>query len=376
MVHVVYRFDVGGLENGVVNLINRLPRARYRHAVVALTEVTEFRRRIRRDDVAFHALGKREGQDWGLYRRLWRLFRTLRPALVHTRNVATLEAQIPAFLAGVPCRVHGEHGWDVHDLDGRRYARLRRWVSLLVHRHVALSLQIRAYLHDVVGLPEDAVEQIYNGVDLERFSPQGPVAALPADRDWAGAFVVGWVGRMEAVKNPLGLVRAFLHLRAADAELGRRLRLVMVGDGPLRTEAERLLREAGADGAAWLPGRRDDIPELMRRFHLFVLPSLAEGVCNTVLEAMACGVPVVATAVGGNRELVADRAAGALVPPGDEIALADAIAAYVRDPVLRRIHGAIARRMTEHRFGIEAMVQAYDRLYAGLLARRGLALAG
>ncbi len=115
--HVLYRFDVGGLENGVVNLINRIPGDRYRHAIVALSESTDFTKRLHRE-IPVYALHKREGKDLGLHWRFYRLFRRLKPDIVHTRNLNALEAQLPAWLAGVEGRVHGEHGWDVHDFDG------------------------------------------------------------------------------------------------------------------------------------------------------------------------------------------------------------------------------------------------------------------
>src|SRR6478735_2635980 len=137
--HVVYRFDVGGLENGVVNLINQLPRESYRHAVVALTEVTDFSERIRRDDVEFVALNKRPGPGVRLFPRLFRLFRDLQPDVVHTRNLAALEASVPAWLAGVPVRIHGEHRRDIGDLDGsnRTYRRVRRVYRPFVTHYVA-----------------------------------------------------------------------------------------------------------------------------------------------------------------------------------------------------------------------------------------------
>ena len=116
--HVVYRFDVGGLENGLVNLLNRLPRERFRHVVVSLTDVTDFRRRVVRDDVEYVALHKSPGHGVRLYRRLYRLFRRLDPQIVHTRNLAALEATVPAWFARVPVRIHGEHGRDVNDLRG------------------------------------------------------------------------------------------------------------------------------------------------------------------------------------------------------------------------------------------------------------------
>ena len=141
VIHVVFRFDTGGLENGVVNLLNHMPASAYRHMVLALTEVTEFKRRVQRDDVTFLALNKPPGHALGLYPRLYRLFRELRPAVVHTRNLAALEVAVPAALARVPVRVQGEHGRDVEDVDGNnpRYQRMRRLYRPFVSHYVALS---------------------------------------------------------------------------------------------------------------------------------------------------------------------------------------------------------------------------------------------
>lgn len=130
IVHIIYRLAVGGLENGLVNLINAIPRDRYRHAIVCLTEYTEFSRRIQRDDVSIFALRKGNGQDFSVHQRLWQLLRRLQPDVMHTRNLPTLECLILAALAGVPGRVHGEHGRDVYDLDGSsfKYNLLRKAV--------------------------------------------------------------------------------------------------------------------------------------------------------------------------------------------------------------------------------------------------------
>ena len=116
--HIIYRLDTGGLENGLVNLINRIPVARYRHAIICLTGYSEFRRRIQRGDVEVYALNKPAGNSPLTLFRLWRLLKRLRPEIVHTRNLAALEAALPAALAGVRVRIHGEHGRDVGDLEG------------------------------------------------------------------------------------------------------------------------------------------------------------------------------------------------------------------------------------------------------------------
>jgi sugar transferase (PEP-CTERM/EpsH1 system associated) len=370
--HVIFRLGVGGLENGVVNLINRLPAERYRHAVVCLTDATDFRRRIARPDVGVHELHRRPGNDLRQPVALFRLFRALRPAIVHSRNLAALESQIPAWLAGVPARVHSEHGWDVFDPDGtsRKYEWVRRAHRPFVHRFVGLSQQIVAYLHDRVGVPPARLVHICNGVDTLTFAPppggKEPIAGCPFEP--GRLLLIGTVGRMHGVKDQLNLTRAFLRLIETDPAAAAQARLVMVGDGPLRAQAAALLESRGAGALAWLPGERADIPDVLRGLDLFVLPSQAEGISNTILEAMASGLPVVATAVGGNPELVVDGECGWLVPPSNPAAMAEALAAYVHDRAMLRAHGAAARRRAELQFGIDTMVRRYQDLYDGLLA--------
>ncbi len=365
--HVIYRLGVGGLENGVVNLVNRLPADRFRHAIVCLTDYTDFGRRISREDVTVHAMNMRAGQDFGVWRRLYHLFREMQPTIVHTRNLGALEAQIAAWLARVPVRVHGEHGWDVFDPHGEntKYRLIRRAHRPLVHRYVPLSKELERYLHDAVGVPARAMRRIYNGVDTERFHP-GPGAGLPegfAD----DALVIGTVGRMHGVKDQVNLTHAFIELTERLPEHAARLRLVLIGDGPLRARCAALLEQAGLQGHAWLPGARDDVPDLLRAMDLFVLPSLAEGISNTILEAMASGLVVIATAVGGNAELVVDGETGCLVPAADSSALADALQCYVIDPERRECHARAARRRAEDVFGLELMLERYTALYEELL---------
>jgi sugar transferase (PEP-CTERM/EpsH1 system associated) len=373
VVHVMHAFDIGGLENGVVNLINRMPRDSYRHAVLALTRITEFRARVQRDDVEFIALGKGPGHALRFYPQLHALFRRLRPAIVHTRNLAALEVAVPAWSSGVPVRLHGEHGRDVGDLDGsnRKYQRVRRLYRPFVTHQVALSRDLARYLVERVGVPRAKVTQLYNGVDTAHFRPAEQRAAIPGcPFAGAGLWIVGTVGRMQAVKDPQNLVRAFVRALAIDPALRARLRLVMVGDGALYGEVNAMLARAGVQDLAWLPGERDDVADVLRGLDAFVLPSLAEGVSNTILEAMACGVPVIATDVGGNGELVVEGRTGTLVPAADAEALARAIVAQTRDPVTARAQGKAARERVLSTFSLDAMVDGYRRLYDTLRARR------
>ncbi len=384
ILHVVHRLDTGGMENGLVNLVNRLPAQRFRHTIVSLTGVGPIADRIANREVAVLRLDRRPGPLSREIPRLWRLFRSLRPALVHTRNVGTLEAQIAATLARVPARVHGEHGWEVHDIVGSSPSllRTRRWLRRLVHAQVALSTPTFEFLRDRVGVPPDRLVSICNGVDTERFRPRDPVHEAPRDfarlggPAWpADSVVVGCVGRLADVKNPLLLVRAFEALvartRAADPALAARLKLAIVGHGPLADTLRERVRHPSLREAVWMAGDRQDIPALMRSFDLYALPSLAEGINNTLLEAMASGLPVIATRVGGNAELVADGDCGALIESEDVAGLTAALESYARDAALRTRHGAQARLRAAGRFGLDRMVEAYQDLYTRLLVRRG-----
>jgi sugar transferase (PEP-CTERM/EpsH1 system associated) len=369
--HVIYRLDYGGLENGLVNLINGLPAGRFRHAIVCIRDYTDFRRRVG-FDVDVRRLDKRDGQDWNLYARLWRAFRELRPDIVHTRNLAALEAQLPALFAGVRRRIHGEHGRDVHDLDNTRtkYRWMRRAVSPLVHHYTAVSRELTDYLVAEVGIAERKVTRICNGVDGGRFAPGASDRSClrGAPFDGRGRFIVGTIGRMQPVKDQLTLARAFMRLVGSTERGAERLGLVLIGDGPLREQVGSELARAGMAGLAWLPGARSDTPELLRAFDVFVLPSLAEGISNTILEAMATGLPVVATNVGGNAELVRDGVNGTLVPRSDPAAMASAIERYRADPARAAAHGKASRERVEEEFDLPQMIERYRELYERVLA--------
>jgi sugar transferase (PEP-CTERM/EpsH1 system associated) len=377
VMHVLHRFDTGGLENGVVNLINHMPPEAYRHMVVALTEVTEFRRRLRRADVECLALHKAPGHGLRLYPRLWRLLRERRPAIVHTRNLAALEMQVPAWLARVPVRIHGEHGRDIPDLDGtsRHYQRVRRLYAPFVGHYIALSRELAGYLAGPVGIARTRIEQIYNGVDTEHFAPAqagpSPIAGCPfaSPPHW----LVGTVGRMQQVKNQSLLAQAFVRALALDPTLRARARLLMIGDGPLRAQAQAILDGAGLGALAWLPGERQDVADVMRGLNCFVLPSLAEGISNTILEAMATGLPVVATRVGGNAELVRDGHTGAIVAATDVEAMAQALVLLAQDAPRAAQMGREGRAQAERQFSLRAMVAAYQGLYDRQLAACGQA---
>lgn len=362
VVHVVHSLGVGGLENGVVNLVTGT-RADVHHAVVCLTSAGPLRERLG-PEVPVWELGKGPGHDVRSLGRLVRLLRRLRPTIVHSRNWATFDAIFAARLAGVSVVVHGEHGRDVADPEGRHSGRrwLRRAASPLVDRFVTVSDDLRRWLVGYIGIPARKVVTIPNGVDTARFAPADTAAARATLGLSADGLVVGTVGRLDPVKDQAGLIRAFGRLAAEYPEA----MLVIAGDGPRRADLQRLVETLGLSARVRLLGERSDVPTVLAALDVFVLPSIAEGMSNTLLEAMASGLPLVASRVGGSPELVEEGVNGVLVPRQAPDALVATLRGYLDDPHLRAVHGKASRQRAVAEFSLERMCAAYAGLYANL----------
>lgn len=369
VVHLTYALDFGGLETLMVQCINCMPANKYRHAIVCLTGYTDFAEKISQPGVELFALHKPPGLGLSTHVHLWKLLRRLRPSILHTYNLAAIEYAFTATLAGVPIRIHAEHGRDAGDPEGknRKHNLLRRLLVPFIDRYVPVSGDLQRWLKTVVGIPDAKNQLIDNGVDTSHFVPVAPPALSPGPwSDQPGCIVIGTVGRVQDVKDHVALVEAFIRLRALVPAEAMRLRLVIVGDGPLRARLATHIATTDIGSAVWLPGARTDIAEIMRTFSVFALSSLAEGMPVTLLEAMASGLPVVSTRVGGIPELVIENSTGMLVPASDPQAMANALALYVCDPLLARQHGAAGRVRIEQRYSIAAMLSGYTALYDSL----------
>jgi len=367
VVHVVYSFSVGGLENIIVQLINRLPAERFEHVLLSLTTLGDFAQRIHQPGVQFIAINKEPGHAVPMYPHIWRLFRKIKPHVVHTCNLAALEVMPLAWAAGVPWRVHAEHGWDAQDPQGinLKYQHLRRLYRPLVSHYVAVSKDLDDYLEQAVGVPKGRRSLIANGVDTDIFTPAS-LMATPSDCPFIPGqhWLFGTVGRLQTVKNQPLLVQAFVKLIATHPEAVQRARLVMVGEGPLRLEIDRILAQGGVQNLAWLPGTRHDVAAILRCLDCFVLPSLTEGTSCTLQEAMATGLPTVATAVGGTPDLVVVGQTGQLVQPGDIDGMAQALWTYMTNADLAAQHGRLARQHALQRFALDGMINSYHALFA------------
>ncbi len=357
----------------MVNLINHLPAAQFRHAVLCIEDYSDFRDRIVDPGVEVIALHRSRIGAAALRRQIFGHCRRLRPALVHTRNLSGLDALVPAWLAGVPRRIHSEHGWDVGNLDGSQWkpALLRRLHRPVVSHYITVSQDLKRFLVERIGIGAEKISQIYNGVDTAKFAPADPrqgadrTAAFPEDFRGPQRLRFGAVGRIQPVKDQASLLHAFAALRKRSTLLREQARLALLGGGPLLGEMRELARSLEIDAAVWLPGPSDQVAEFLRGLDVFVLPSLNEGISNTVLEAMASGLPVLASAVGGNVELVQPGLTGALFAPGDRDTLTDWMARCFDDPDWRLAMGAAARQRAVEAFSLANMVARYQAVYCG-----------
>lgn len=351
--HVLLSLRPGGLENGVVNVINGLDSRTFRSSVCCLQELGEFERRIMNPAVGRYAMNLRPGNDFRLPFRLARLFRRIGADIVHTRNAeAGFYGIIGARLARVRGVVHSEHGRTFPEKAHRAW--LQRRLLSGIDRTFAVSGCLKKDLAREIGLPESRISVVYNGVDLQRFEANR-AQFRGAGR---GELVIGAVGRLVEVKNFSLLLRAFATLRQTC-----QTRLLIVGEGPMRGSLQQVADQLGVAAQVHFAGHSEDIPALLRQMDIFVLPSCSEGLSNTLMEAMASGVAVVASNVGGNPELVSDDITGLLFESGDEAGLSKCLTDLACDAGRRaRLGAAGALRMREE-FSLPGMIHRYETLY-------------
>lgn len=357
--HVVLSLDPGGLENGLVNVVNHLDHTSFRSSVCCLKQGGKFAERISNSETIVCEMGWRGGNNPLVILKLARLFRETGTDIVHTRNEeAFFYGFVAAKLAGVKTIIHSEHG---RIFPGKPY---RMLLQRLFSRHtdaiIAMSEDLRQKLNRYVGIPADCIQVIYNGVDLNRFGIANKHEVRKRMRLSEDSIVIGSVGRLVPVKNYRLLLEA---IREIQSQLNNRLNVVLVGDGPERLALENYAMENLRPGTAVFVGYQACAEEFVPAFDIFVLPSLSEGISNTLLEAMAMGVPVVASKVGGNPEIVNDGESGLLFFSGNLQQLKQQLMALINNPSERLRVGNNGASLAINRFGVDLMVKQYADLY-------------
>lgn len=372
VLHVVPNLSPGGTEYVLLRLIRGLGSVAFEHHICATRAIdVEFAERhgIAADQM-FLAGKNNQNFQFPLF-RLARYMRSFQPHVVHTRNWGGLEGLFAARLAGVPVLIHSEHGYEVDSLRGvpMRRRMMRRAAYALADVVFTNSNELRAYHSEQAQISPDRIRVIYNGVDTQRFAPK-PEARHRVRQSLGlpmGSFVVGSVGRLVPIKDHGTLLSAASIL--ADRSID--VRVLLVGTGPSMADLERQAsRLDNLHGRVYFVGASEEVPDLLNAMDVYVQPSLGEGMSNTLIEAMATGLPVLATRVGGNPEIIEDSRTGWLFAPGDIGSLANHLEQLFRGIESRRVLGSAARKSIVTRFDFERMIANYRTLYLEQAGRR------
>lgn len=374
VLHVIDRFDVGGMELVLSKVIRGLGREGFAQRICTMRGFNvELQSRLEIEG-QIDVVGSAEDRWQFSVGRLARIMRAVRPDIVHSRNWGAIEAIPAARLTGVPVVIHSEHGYEMNTIAGLplRQRVVRRMFYAMADAVVAVTRELSAFHTRQAWVPTGRIRVIYNGVDTDLFAPRNDKRVLARESLGfpAGALVIGSVGRLTAIKDHATLLRATALL----IRLGVDARVVLVGSGGERDSLESLVQESSdLRGRVAFIGATNRVPELLNALDAFVLPSLSEGLSNTLLEAMATGLPVVATRVGGNPEVLGEDQSGLLFAPGDAAGLSKLLVRLAGSTALRRETGALARQRVLDLFSLGGMFSAYRQLYTGLARQHGIA---
>ncbi len=363
----------GGSERFLQNLATRLPREHYRVTVIQLHDacmpnpgqVSARLAGVRLQSLPVRAVYDRSGLRAWL--ELRKLLRAERFDIVQSQH-----EKADLLNALLPRRGGAVHVSNRRDMGFKKSARLQQLFRYLNARFDSVVAPARQILSGLAqGERLDALQMTWipNGVDARRFSPATPQARQDARRALGleqQSVVFGCVARLTAVKCHVDLIDAFARVHRTTPQV----RLVLVGDGPLLAQIQERMSTLGVADAVVLLSFRDDVEAILPALDALVLASSSEGMSNAILEGMACGLPVIATAVGGNLHLVQHEITGLLVPARDPITLAAAMQTLARSPQIVQRMGLAARSRIEREFSLDAMVHAFDQMYRRLLNQR------
>ncbi|MFZ5830720.1 MAG: glycosyltransferase [Planctomycetota bacterium] len=362
---LLHSLNVGGAEVLAARLAREL-RSRFRFTFACLDELGPMGRELRDEGFTVEVLERRPGIDFDCMRRLMKWWQREGVELVHAHQYTPFfyAAAARRFRSGPPI-LFTEHGRWFPDLPNRKRMIFNRLMLRRSDRVVGVGESVRRALVRNEGLPSRRVGVIYNGVDAAAFARNGhPAALVRAECGVApDDFVVIQVARLDHLKDHVTAIRTIERLSKRCPQA----RLILVGDGPEQARIEAEIAERRVSANVRLMGLRSDVARLLHAADAFLLTSISEGIPVTVIEAMAAGLPVVSTNVGGVGEIVVDGRTGFLAPSGGDAALATALERLAADGALRRELGASGRQRAQTVFSQQEMHQAYAACYEEML---------
>jgi L-malate glycosyltransferase len=362
---ILHSLRVGGAEVLAARLARGL-RDRVRFLFACLDELGTLGEELRREDFPVHVLGRRPGLDWRCAHGLARLLRREQVDVIHAHQYTPFfYGSFARLLYRRPAVIFTEHGRHFPDYPRRKRMLANRLLLRQEDRVIGVGEAVRQALINNEGIPAGRVEMIYNGIDLAPFGKSAPdrADARPEMGIGPNDLVIVQVARLDYLKDHATAIRTLARVvrHRPDA------RLVLVGEGPERDKIEDQARRSGLEPNLRLLGLRKDIARILTAADLFLLTSISEGIPLTLIEAMAAGLPVVATRVGGVGEVIEDQVTGLLAPSGDDAILAGHLLRLAEDRGLAgsmREHG---RQRARGMFSEDRMLAGYSRLYKELV---------
>jgi len=361
VVHVVQSLDVGGMENGIVNLASLIDKDRFSVSICCLSHAGSLAERIKDDRVDIFCMNWESGFTPQLFVTMAREFRARNVDIVHTHGwLSFIYGSVACKLAGISALINGEHG--TFNLESTRRKIAYKLLCNVTDKFLTVSYSLKEELKKNLRIPEGKIITIPNGVDSDRFLPGCPAEIADIKSQIgipATAQVIGTVGRLEHVKNHEMLLRAFCELSYEFPCL----HCLLVGDGSLRCSLEKLARELGIQERVHFLGSMDNPQDLIPVFDVFALTSFSEGMSNTILEAMSCAKAIVASDVGGNTELVNDGYNGIIIASGNAEELRNALRTLLKEEVKRNLFGENSRKIIDKKYNISTMISGYEKVY-------------
>ena len=368
---VISNLSIGGKEKTAINLANGLDPEKHEPWLVCLGGVQPKTEALVGKKTKLVVLNKKPGNNISTIIQLAHLMRRERIHIVHSNNWGTmLESLIAAKWAGIHKIIHTQHGLDYGHGENRMVrGRLRIWIKRFSCKGIACIVAVSKEIRDVVirewRAHDEQVKVILNGIEVEEVENtiemrhQKRVSQRSENGYRETDLIIGSVGLLRAVKDYQTLIRS---MKIVNTEIPY-AKLVLVGDGPERDDLRKLVKELSLEGCVRFLGYRDDVEHLLQMMDIFVLNSISEGTSIAILEAMAAGLPVVATSTGGTPDIVEDRGTGLLVPPRDFSGTSAAILTLIRNPQMRKSMGARGRKRVRECFSVERMIRNYESLY-------------
>jgi sugar transferase (PEP-CTERM/EpsH1 system associated) len=367
--HILYSFGAGGLENTLASLINSMDCDRFSHSIYTFCDEFETFKKITLKDVDKIAVKRAFPNDPTVVFRLAGAIKRKKPDIVKTYNWSGTDGIIAAKLVGVKHIIHSEHGFDLEEMHKQKIRRIltRRFLFNFCCKIIVVSKTLERYAVDIVKTDKNKIAYIPNGCDTSVFYPGRDLEKRKelgiAEKD----IVIGAVGSLKPIKGQEVLIKAFAGLQGFFSPSKRTAKLLIVGDGQDRQRLELLTENLGIKDKVIFEGIVNSPASFYRAMDIFVMPSLSENCPNALLEAMATGLPIIATDVGDIRFMLDGEKGGIIVGVNNVSAIADAVENLISDPLIARGKRDFALKRLKEQFTLDKAIVAYHNIYESCL---------